>query len=304
MRHYAWRHDAIFRMIAEYDGVVKEIIETTTGLDIEVAEIKAQYAYENKPGHSIILDARCVEKNGTIWDVEIQNSNDPSILKRLRFYGDLITVRSFNEGDSYANVPNVGVVCIMDFDPLALGWPLYKCKIALDPETPQEREQLAQHAADVAKRLEMGIRYYLVNATARNDSKIARLIEELAAKDALYPEAFPAITAMKHDMLETKKGRDKMNVALTDYEKKAYDNGYDSGYGSGYDSGYDSGYGSGYDNGRDSVYALQRALKDRLLAEDKVNEYLQATTDPEYCRELAKFYFPNGLADSADADAQ
>ena len=104
------------------------------------------------------------------------------------------------------------------------------------------------------------------------------------AQIALYPEAFPAITAMKHDMLETKKGRDKMNVALTDYEKKAYD--------------------SGYDSGRDSVYALQRALKDRLLAEDKVNEYLQATTDPEYCRELAKFYFPNGLADSADADAQ
>ena len=59
---------------------------------------------------------------------------------------------------------------------------------------------------------------------------------------------------MKHDMLETKKGRDKMNVALTDYEKKAYDNGYDSGYG------------SGYDNGRDSVYALLRALKERLLA--------------------------------------
>ena len=103
------------------------------------------------------------------------------------------------------------------------------------------------------------------------------------AQIALYPEAFPAITAMKHDMLETKKGRDKMNVALTDYEKKAYD------------------------SGRDSVYALQRALKDRLLAEDKVNEYLQATTDPEYCRELAKFYFPNGLdglAGSEDGDAQ
>ena len=119
------------------------------------------------------------------------------------------------------------------------------------------------------------------------------------AQIALYPEAFPAITAMKHDMLETKKGRDKMNIALTDYEKKAYDNGYDSGYGSGYDSGYD--------NGRDSVYALQRALKERLLAEDKVNEYLQATTDPEYCRELAKFYFPNGLdglAGSEDGDAQ
>ena len=74
---------------------------------------------------------------------------------------------------------------------------------------------------------------------------------------------------------------------LSDYEKDVYREGDHNGF----------------KRGQANLYALQRALKDRLLP-DKTDEYIRATTDAEYCRELAKYYFPNGVpgVDEEDYD--
>ena len=285
---FAWRHDSLFRMVAQYEGVLQEIIETTTGLTLDLVETNVQFAYENKPRHSIVLDARCRERNGAIWDVEIQNASTDDIMRRMRFYSSLITSCSLGENEDYSTIPNVGVIFITNFDYLKLGWSIYELGPTLIPRTTQEREQLEKHSELVAQRADMGMRFYLANATARDGSEAAKLMEELSTKDVVYPGEFPYVEHMKRDFLETKKGRQKMIQLLSDYEKDVYREGDHNGF----------------KRGQASLEALLCALKDRLLPEGKQEELFRAMTDAEYRRELAKFYFPNGVpgVDGEDYD--
>ena len=94
-------HDAFFAAALKYEGVLAEVIETITGRNLEVARVQVEETVDNRPYHSVRLDATCYEQNGTIWNVEIENWSGSELMRRMRFNGDVITARNFNPKRPY-----------------------------------------------------------------------------------------------------------------------------------------------------------------------------------------------------------
>ena len=280
-------HDAFFAAALKYEGVLAEVIETITGRNLEVARVQVEETVDNRPYHSVRLDATCYEQNGTIWNVEIENWSGSELMRRMRFNGDVITARNFNPKRPYKEVPNVCVVFIASFDCIGLGRVLYVPTRSLRALSEDERVENERMADFIAEKLDNGRYEYIVNASAHDETKITKLVEELVSQEIVHDGMFPHVIKMKNALLRTPEGEEEMNHCISEYERKLADDNYRRGYD------------DGRDEGREEGAKLERmkmsALKEQLLSEDKGDVFMRAVDDQEYRDQLFEYYFPNGL---------
>ena len=292
-------HDAFFAEALKYEGVLAEVIETITGRKLEVAKIQIQETVDNRPYHSVRLDSTCYEKNGAIWNVEIENWSSEELMRRMRFYGDVLTARNFQPKRSYKEVPNVCVIFIASFDYFGLGRALYVPTRCLCPLSEEERVENERIADFIATKLDNGRYEYIVNASAHDNSMITKLVEELVSQEIVYEGLFPNVIKMKDALLRTPEGEEKMILCMNAYEQKLSDDGYARGHKDGREEGREEGRKEGRKEGREEgarlVEMKMSALKAQLLSEGKSDVFMRAVDDKEYRDQLFKYYFPNGL---------
>ena len=103
--------------------------------DLSVVSVKTQKEIRNMPDlHSVCLDIAATDRDGNLYDIEIQRSYDPAERMRARFYSAMMDVRSLGEGMDYGRLPQSYVIFIDEHDAIGRGRAMYRME-RMDSET-------------------------------------------------------------------------------------------------------------------------------------------------------------------------
>ncbi len=103
--------------------------------DLSVVSVKTQKEIRNMPDlHSVCLDIAATDRDGNLYDIEIQRAHDPVERMRARFYSAMMDVRSLGEGMDYGRLPQSYVIFIDEHDAIGRGRALYRME-RMDSET-------------------------------------------------------------------------------------------------------------------------------------------------------------------------
>ena len=112
--------------------------------------------------------------------------------RRMRYYTSLVTADRTRPGTPFADVPDVCVALVCEFDPLGKGRPLY-------------------HASRVVREsgraFENGLEEVYVSALARGGSDVSALMRLFVEGGAYDEGRFPETSRVKRRLRETEEGR-------------------------------------------------------------------------------------------------
>ena len=112
--------------------------------------------------------------------------------RRMRYYTSLVTTDRTRPGTPFADVPDVCVALVCEFDPLGEGRPLY-------------------HASRVVREsgraFENGLEEVYVSALARGGSDVSALMRLFVEGGAYDEGRFPKTSRVKRRLRETEEGR-------------------------------------------------------------------------------------------------
>lgn len=93
--------------------------------DLEVRFVESQCTFKNLQGHSTRLDIYATDRDGRIYDIEVQRNDKGAAARRARYYSSLIDADILNPGESYENLAEKYVIFITENDVLGRGLPIY-----------------------------------------------------------------------------------------------------------------------------------------------------------------------------------
>ena len=95
--------------------------------DLTVTSVGTQEDIRNMPGkRSVRLDIAARDREGNLYDIEIQRSRDKAERKRARYYSAMMDAGSLMEGMGYDRLPESYVIFIDEHDALGMGKALYE----------------------------------------------------------------------------------------------------------------------------------------------------------------------------------
>jgi predicted transposase/invertase (TIGR01784 family) len=93
--------------------------------DLVVNKSFMQYDLKNLYGHSLRLDVYAQDSNGTLFNIEIQRSNNGASPERARYHCGLIDMNTLKAGESFKSLPETYVIFITENDVLGNNLPIY-----------------------------------------------------------------------------------------------------------------------------------------------------------------------------------
>lgn len=75
--------------------------------------------------HEVRLDVKATDKNGKIYNIEIQNKDYKHLPKRLRYYSSMQDMELLEKGKGYHSIPEVYVIFLLKKDHFGKGKPIY-----------------------------------------------------------------------------------------------------------------------------------------------------------------------------------
>jgi len=93
--------------------------------DLEVTESKGQVSVKNLLGRSIRLDIKAKDKNGKLYNIEVQRADEGACEKRARYYSAILDSNTLLPRQNFTELPETYVIFITEHDVLNGGLPLY-----------------------------------------------------------------------------------------------------------------------------------------------------------------------------------
>ena len=198
--------DLMFRVMAQskaFCGELLGVLLQDPGL--EVVECKPQSAVTNPQGRSAVLDALCELSDGRLVDVEVQRADDDDLQRRVRYYASLVTTDRTPPGARFADVPDVCVALVCEFDPLGEGCSLY---------------HVDRVVREGGRALDNGLEELYVNALARDGGEVSALMRVFTEAEAYDEERFPETSRVKRRLRETEEGRKDMGSVIEEIREE------------------------------------------------------------------------------------
>ena len=198
--------DLMFRVMARdkaFCGELLGVLLQDPGL--EVVECKPQSAVTNPQGRSAVLDALCELSDGRFVDVEVQRADDDDLQRRVRYYASLVTTDRTPPGARFADVPDVCVALVCEFDPLGEGCPLY---------------HVDRVVREGGRALDNGLEELYVNALARDGGEVSALMRVFVEAEAYDEARFPETSRVKRRLRETEEGRKDMGSVIEEIREE------------------------------------------------------------------------------------
>ena len=206
-------NDALFRTMAKDNiPLVEHIIRVTLNRDdISIIRINTQ---DDIPlfssSHSIILDCLAIDKDGVLYDIEVQTVDNDDLEKRARYISSMIDVKyALEKNQAYGNLKQSIVIFLMEKDIFGLGKQLY---------------EFIRKEKEINLPLKDGNNIIYVNAENKGREDLNNLMQSLISynysdmKDQVIREC-----TMYYKT--TQKGEDKVCEAIREYAAKSYDTG-------------------------------------------------------------------------------
>ncbi|MBQ8135528.1 MAG: PD-(D/E)XK nuclease family transposase [Clostridia bacterium] len=177
--------------------VVRTILERD---DITVTQVVAQKEYKGTNEHSIRLDILAKDKNGDLYDIEIQRSDSGASTKRARYYSGMLDRGILKPKESYDKLIDTYVIFITENDIYGAGLPLYHVE--------RQVKELGKDFGD-------GAHIIYVNGHYRGEDDIGRLMHDFMCSKA--DEMYNDLLADRFDYFKnSEKGRGSMCKLIED----------------------------------------------------------------------------------------
>ena len=121
--------DFMFRkVLMNNSDLCKRLVELLLNVEIDHIEYKSDnHSLETSSDKkSVRLDVYLKDENGTVFDLEMQNTRKDELPRRTRFYQSMIDIEHLDSGASYDELPDSYIVFICTFDPYEAGFPKYE----------------------------------------------------------------------------------------------------------------------------------------------------------------------------------
>lgn len=118
-------------VMEDYPEICKEVIEILIGDQIgKINVVTPQKAISNTfDAKSVRLDMMVEAADGTIYDVEMQTTDEKNIGKRSRYYQSVIDGKCLARGEEYESLPKSFIIFVCKFDPFKKGKDIYTFKM-------------------------------------------------------------------------------------------------------------------------------------------------------------------------------
>lgn len=182
--------DTMFRLVASRKGVCQEIIRTLLHDDkLVVISVTPQESITSLH-REVWLDALCRMADGSFVNVEVQKGNQNDDVRRCRFHISAITANKTEKGMEFADIPNVTVIYITEYDVLRNDQTVTRC-------------EMCQEVNGEYIPVNDGAKVYYANTVIKDGSEESELLslflERKSFDSAKYPEISEAMSYYKDD---------------------------------------------------------------------------------------------------------
>ena len=195
-----------------FDGNIpcmEVVLRAVLGNDrLRVTEVITQQSVPNLYGRAVRFDALATDGE-TIYDVEIQRSDEGAIPRRARFNSSMIDSREVSKGTLFPDLPETYVIFITEHDVWKRGKPLYMVR-----RTFEDTEEVFND----------GTHILYVNGECQSESPLGRLMHDFFCSDPndMYSDVLAErVRFFKED--------EKGVAAMCNVMKEIYDDGFASG---------------------------------------------------------------------------
>ena len=195
-----------------FDGNIpcmEVVLRAVLGNDrLRVTEVITQQSVPNLYGRAVRFDALATDGE-TIYDIEIQRSDEGVIPRRARFNSSMIDSREVSKGTLFPDLPETYVIFITEHDVWKRGKPLYKVR-----RTFEDTEEVFNDGTHVL----------YVNGECQSESPLGRLMHDFFCSDPndMYSDVLAErVRFFKED--------EKGVAAMCNVMKEIYDDGFASG---------------------------------------------------------------------------
>ena len=195
-----------------FDGNIpcmEVVLRAVLGNDrLRVTEVITQQSVPNLYGRAVRFDALATDGE-TIYDIEIQRSDEGAIPRRARFNSSMIDSREVSKGTLFPDLPETYVIFITEHDVWKRGKPLYTVR-----RTFEDTEEVFND----------GTHILYVNGECQSESPLGRLMHDFFCSDPndMYSDVLAErVRFFKED--------EKGVAAMCNVMKEIYDDGFASG---------------------------------------------------------------------------
>lgn len=136
--------------------------------DIIVKEVVTQKSASNLYGRSARFDVIAVDRDGKIYNVEIQRSNEGANPRRARFNNSLIDSREISKNTEYADFPEIWIIFITENDIFGRQLPMY---------------HIERNITELNIPFKDGAHIIYVNGQYRGEDELGRLMHDFFCTD-------------------------------------------------------------------------------------------------------------------------
>ena len=115
------------KIMTTYPELCKHLLEII--LNVEIKEIRFPEQQKTismtADAKSVRLDVYVNDDKHTVYDIEMQTTENPNLPQRSRYYQSMIDLNTLEKGADYLELPDSFVIFICTFDCFGLGLPVY-----------------------------------------------------------------------------------------------------------------------------------------------------------------------------------
>ena len=137
--------------------------------DLKVSSVNVQYDIKNLQGRSVRLDVLAEDKDGKMYNIEIQRNNHGAIQKRARYNSSLLDANITDAGEDYKNLAETYVIFITEGDIFGANKALYH----VDRIVKETKKSFGDEAHII-----------YVNSKIQNNTVLGRLMHDFYCTDA------------------------------------------------------------------------------------------------------------------------
>lgn len=137
--------------------------------DLKVSSVNVQYDIKNLQGRSVRLDVLAEDKDGKMYNIEIQRNNHGAIPKRARYNSSLLDANITDAGEDYKNLTETYIIFITEGDIFGANKALYH----VDRIVKETKKSFGDEAHII-----------YVNSKIQNNTVLGRLMHDFYCTDA------------------------------------------------------------------------------------------------------------------------
>ena len=177
--------------------------------DLKVTEVRPHPEFKNLYGHSSILDIVAHDRDGVLYNIEIQRNDEGAAPERARYHSSILDTNTLKSGTHYTDLPETYVIFVTEHDVLADGLPRYHVERTI---------------AENGKPFKDRSHILYVNSQIQDNTPLGQLMHDFYCKkssDMHYPELAEQVRYYK----ETEEGQNMMSIEAQQLIRKSEERG-------------------------------------------------------------------------------